>query len=95
MNNKGLRAKYGQVIIEHKGKFIPTSVGSDKYEGIFSGQRSVSMFPSTLGNIPLGYAHRPDLIANLFLNTPDAWWVICDIFEQLNSGSSFRIPASL
>ena len=95
----GDRASFGQVVINHKGKKIPTSVGSREYESMFGGSNSV--FPKTLGNIPLGYEHRPELIANLFLGTPKGWWVICernaifDVFEQLNSGDQLKLPVKL
>jgi hypothetical protein len=100
-NRKGQRASYGQVIIEHKGRKIPTSVGSRSYEGMFGGDRMLAVFARTQGNIPDGYNHRPELIANLFLNTPASWWIICernsifDVFEQLNSGDTLRIPTRL
>lgn len=92
---KGSRALAGQVFINHKGVQIPTSVGSLSYEGTLSGGLRSS------GTIPLGYAHRPDLIANLFLETPNLWWYICeqnsifDIFEQLNSGDLINLPHTL
>ena len=76
-------------MINHKGKDILTSVGSKQYEGLFCGLRATS--PRT-GIIPAGYAHRPDLISDLFLDNPDLWWMVCernvifDVFEQLKSG---------
>jgi len=97
--NKGERSGFGELLISHKGKQIPTSVGSRSYEAVFGGQ--VRDFPRTRGNIPLGYHHRPDLISNLFLGNPNSWWVVCernaifDIFEQLNSGDSIQIPIRL
>ena len=96
---KGDRAAFGQVVIAHKGKNIRTSVGSKTYESVFGGLNR--KFPQTIGNIPLGYQHRPELIANLFLNTPTGWWIICernsifDVFEQLNSGDRMIIPVAL
>jgi hypothetical protein len=96
-----MRPSFGQVIIDHKGTKIPTSVGSRGYEGLFGGENSMINFTATNGNIPEGYAHRPDLIANLYLDTADAWWVVCernaifDVFEQLKSGSAIRLPTSL
>tara|TARA_R110002033_G_scaffold164952_1_gene202532 strand:+ start:45 stop:350 length:306 start_codon:yes stop_codon:yes gene_type:complete len=95
----GDRASFGQVVISHKGKEIPTSVGNRNYESMFGGMNP--SFPKTLGNIPLGYEHRPELIANLFLNTPKGWWIICernaifDVFEQLNSGDLLKLPVKL
>ena len=93
---KGSRGLSGQVVINHKGVEIPTSVGSLSYEAM----ASTAALRSS-GTIPLGYAHRPDLIANLFLETPNLWWYICeqnsifDIFEQLNSGDVISLPSTL
>jgi len=96
---KSERATYGQVFISHKGKAIPTSVGSESYEGIFGGEQV--NFPKTMGVIPPGYEHRPELISNIFLKTPVGWWIVCernsifDVFEQLNPGDSIKIPVKL
>ena len=90
------RANFGQVQIFHKGKRMFTSVGSSKYESVYGG--SIDGLPVT-GIIPLGYDHRPDLIADLFLDTPSAWWIICetnaifDVFEQLKPGKGIRLPS--
>lgn len=95
------RLEYGYVIVHHKGTPIPTSVGSKRYEGRFSGEQSLVNFGGESGNIPIGYAHRPDLMGNLYLGSAMAWWLICernaifDIFEQLNSGDAIRLPNSL
>lgn len=100
-NRKGMRAGYGEIIVNHRGKPIPTSVGSRRYEGMFSGQKGLINRTATNGLIPNGYGHRPDLISNLFMNTPGGWWIVCernaifDVFEQLNTGDSIRIPRSL
>lgn len=92
------RDTYGYIWVLHKGKTIPTTVGSKNYEGTFGGLQSNFNFPNTIANIPIGYDHRPDLIANLWMGTPDAWWLICernnifDIFEQLNSQDRIYLP---
>jgi len=97
VTTQGSRAQQGQIFINHKGVSIPTSVGSRRYD--FRYGEEVDTFPT--GTIPLGFAHRPDLISNLFLDTPDLWWMVCennsifDIFEQLNSGDSIKLPTSL
>jgi hypothetical protein len=86
----------GAISISHKGKNITTSVGSRRYESLYSGANVGAGL--RMGNIATGYAHRPDLIANLFLGTPSQWWVICetnaifDVFEQLKSGDVIRLP---
>jgi len=91
----GSRGSFGQIKVLHKGKSIFTSVGSESYEGTFGPQ--VASIPVN-GVVPPGYAHRPDLISNLFLGSPSTWWIICetnaifDVFEQLKSGSPIRVP---
>jgi hypothetical protein len=101
VNKKSMRAGYGEINVNHRGIPIPTSVGSRRYEAMFGGQSGMINQIGTNGNIPNGYAHRPELISNLFLNTPGAWWVVCernaifDVFEQLNTGDAIRIPRSL
>lgn len=92
------RLSEGEIKIKHKGKIFHTSVGSRVYESQYSGDNNIQALGFVNGNIPSGYAHRPDLISNLFYNTPTQWWVICernsifDVFEQLDSGSVIRIP---
>jgi len=97
----GSRSSFGQIIISHKGKKIPTSVGSKEYEGLFGGEKSTILFNYDNGKIPNGYAHRPELMSNLFLGSANLWWIICernaifDVFEQLNPGDYIKIPKSL
>jgi hypothetical protein len=98
---RGDRSKAGQVFINHKGHLIPTSVGSRPYENKYSGEIAASFIPKLFGNIPFGFEHRPELISNLFLGTPNLWWVICernaifDVFEQLKAGTAIKIPGDL
>ena len=93
------RFSFGFITVTHKGRSIPTTVGSPTYEDIFGGLQSANNFPNMIGNIPAGYNNRPDLISNLFLNTPGSWWLICernnifDTFEQLKSGDRIYIPS--
>ena len=92
------RPMAGEILVKHKGKKIFTSVGSRRYEAVYCGETTTAGAGLKNGNIPSGYAHRPDLIANLFTTTPSQWWIICernaifDVFEQLNAGDAIRIP---
>jgi len=94
----GSRSEAGQIFVNHKGHSIPTSVGSLQYEVVYGGDLETKFFPRTLGGIPAGFGHRPELIANLFLDTPNLWWVICernaifDVFEELKMGDTIYIP---
>jgi hypothetical protein len=93
----GRRGRALGIAIQHRGHIIPTSVGSRGYENIYGGSNN-EIFVKKSGVIPMGYEHRPELISNLFSDTPSLWWVVCernnifDIFEQLKSGDSIRIP---
>tara|TARA_R110002020_G_scaffold16023_2_gene56833 strand:- start:192 stop:500 length:309 start_codon:yes stop_codon:yes gene_type:complete len=99
--NHGSRAKAGQILINHKGVKIPTSVGSHMYEREYGGNMELKFFPRTEGKIPFGFNHRPELISNLFLNKPSLWWLVCernsifDVFEQLNAGDPIDIPIEI
>ena len=51
-----------------------------------------------LGTVPNMFDNRPDLISNVFYDTPGYWWYIMqangitDPFEQLNPGEPINIP---
>jgi hypothetical protein len=81
--------------LTHKGKTVSTTVGS------ISHTINVAKMIGATGNkerfIPAGYAHRPDLIANLFLGGPSAWWQVMainglfDPFESLKLGDRITL----
>ena len=97
VRNTLTRAQAGEVLISHKGKSIPTSVGSTSYETQYNGDLLFDLVPRT-GSIPSGYEHRPDLIADLFYGGTKNWWKVCetnlifDVFEQLDSGDILNLP---
>ena len=55
INKKNMRAGYGEIVVEHRGIPIPTSVGSRRYEAMFSGQSGMINQTGANGNIPNGY----------------------------------------
>ena len=95
---KGTRERFGFVEIEHRGVKMRTSVGSPEYEKLFGDSSSQKDLRYANGKIAAGYEHRPDLIANLFMESPASWWVICernaifDVFEQLKPGEEIKLP---
>jgi len=86
----------GSEVINHKGKNIVTTVTSPAHENylVTLGSR----YNYDVGYIPIGYEHRPDLISNLFYDTPSLWWLILQVnnlddpFEGLNTGDRIVIP---
>jgi len=83
--------------LNHKGNKIPTTINSDGMESYLS-QLSQKNIKYEMVKIPAGYAHRPDLIANLFYGSPEFMWIllfsngILDPFQELNVGDIIFIP---
>jgi hypothetical protein len=85
--------RLGGGIVNHKGKniYIADSIALANY--LNSLQASVEV-----GIIPPGYAHRPDLISDLFYGTVTKDWMIVmfnnikDPFQQLNVGDKILLP---
>jgi hypothetical protein len=84
----------GQVGIFHKNKPTTTAVGSFGFDDISISDSS----NSDIAYVIPGYEHRPDLISDIFYDTPEYWWVILlynnidDPFEGLNVGDQIKIP---
>ena len=86
----------GVQVYNHKGRAIPSTVGSIKFDRFL---RSIDNAEYKLGMIPAGYEARPDLISNLFFGSTDSWWrVMCmnnipDPFEGIIPGYQVLLPA--
>lgn len=84
----------GNFQVVHKFKNITVSESVSVSD--FIDQLSVNGY--TVGKIPPGYEHRPDLISDLFYGTVTKDWVIVmfnkikDPFQQLNAGDEILIP---
>ena len=87
---------YGKVTHRKNGRTTTTSVGSPSFDDLLTNVSN--SFKSKIGKIPIGFEHRPDLISNLFYDTPEYWWLIllvngiADPFDQLNQGDEIIIP---
>lgn len=79
----------------HKNKTLATAVTSETYQEYLS---TIDSIPYSVGYIPPGYEHRPDLISDLFYNTTTLDWLILlfnsidDPFESLNVGDKILLP---
>lgn len=86
------RSSVGLIPLYHKGKVVLTSVGSPSYESMSNSLGGTEKF------IPAGYAHRPDLISNLFLGSSSYWWGIMELnglsdpFESLKLSDRVILP---
>jgi len=88
------RYSFGSIKMQHKNKYTTTSVGSE-YD-LFV--RTLHSRNSKRGKVPAMVAYRPDLISNIFYNSPGYWWYIMqyngitDPFEELGPGKPISIP---
>jgi hypothetical protein len=86
----------GKTNYYHKDKIVPSPVGSTTYDDFI--RRLDNQFDYTIGYVPVEAAHRPDIISNVFYNTPSYWWLILvvnnipDPFNGLNAGDQIKIP---
>jgi len=80
----------------HKNKNVISTLDSSNFELFFGSMNNITF---SVGFIPTGYEHRPDLISNLFYGTPLLDWFICyfnnikDPFNELNVGDRILIPS--
>ena len=94
--NNSSRYARGSTLITHKGNSTVTTVGSPGYSNFKTFINATSN--NSIGYVPAGYEHRPDLISNLFYGTPNLWWLILetnnieDPFESLNVGDRILFP---
>jgi len=86
--------KIGYQEVEHKNNKVVTSLNSKNFRDFIKTTKNLSF---RVGNIPPGYQHRADKIANLFYGDPTLDWLVCwsnnvsDPFQQLNIGDRIRI----
>tara|TARA_A100001391_G_C5083578_1_gene280535 strand:+ start:4617 stop:4916 length:300 start_codon:yes stop_codon:yes gene_type:complete len=85
-----------EVRVDHRNIMTNTIVNSEKFDLLLSDLEEA--FEYEIGYIPAGYAHRPDLISNLFYGTPKNWWLLMmvnginDPFEGFNESDRIFIP---
>ena len=77
-----------------KNKRVVSNLNSKEFRRSLA---SLNSLPSMVGNIPPGFEHRADKIADLFYGSASLDWIvlwtnnISDPFEQLNAGDRIRI----
>jgi len=86
----------GSSVYNHRGRDITSIVGNtqaDRYVEKLKPDQTTKP-----GIVPNEFSSRPDLIADVFLEDPDALWYIClisnkyDVFEDYLTGSRIRVP---
>ena len=86
----------GQVTFTHKKKTTTTAVGSPGFD--LTNHNLENLHSYDIAYVIPGYEHRPDLISDIFYDTPEYWWLILlhnnidDPFEGLNVGDQIKIP---
>jgi len=86
----------GSQEIIHKNKSTVVAAGTDGFD--LTSESMESYYSYDIGYVIPGYEHRPDLISDIFYDTPEYWWMILwynnidDPFEGLNVGDQIKIP---
>jgi hypothetical protein len=85
-----------EVTVQHRNVVTNTIVNSFKFDSIL--ENIEESYDYDVGYVPAGYAHRPDLISNVFYGSAKNWWLlmlvnnITDPFEGFNEGDRILIP---
>ena len=86
----------GSDLIEHRAATVLSVVASKSYNTFLTNINA--LYEYKIGFVPAGYAHRPDLISNLFFGTPAYWWLLMEVnnvtdpFEGFDVGDRILIP---
>jgi len=81
---------------KHRKATVTTILNSTQFDNIL--ENLDTAYKYSVGYIPAGFEHRPDLISDLFYGTPDKWWLlmlvnnISDPFEGFNVNDRILIP---
>ena len=86
----------GSTNVVHRNKVTTVAAGARGFDiGL---ENTEDTLAHEIAYVIPGYEHRPDLISNIFYNTPEYWWLILlynnidDPFEGLNIGDQIKIP---
>ncbi len=85
----------GVDFVRHKGKTSTTSVTNSDANAFIANLDTISVM---VGFVKNGFEHRPDLISELFYDTPTYDWLIMmlnnidDPFEGFNVGDRIFLP---
>jgi len=84
------------VKVRHRGVTVTTIVNSPLFDSILENEKR--SYNYEVGYVPAGFQHRPDLISNVFYESPENWWLlmlmnnISDPFEGFKLNERFVIP---
>ena len=85
----------GSDIVEHRNKLTRTIVTNEHANNFV---RNLDSLDYRFGIVPAVFAHRPDLLSNVFFGSPRHWWLFLvmnnepDPFEGLGIGERIKIP---
>ena len=85
-----------EVRVNHRNITTNTIVNSEKFDLLL--ENLDDAFKYDIGYVPAGYEHRPDLISNLFYDSPKNWWLLMlvnginDPFEGFKINDRILIP---
>jgi len=73
----------------HRNATVTTILHSQDFDNLIKNLEGAYTYK--VGYVPKGFEHRPDLIADLFLGTPDKWWLLMLVNNVTDPFEGFKV----
>ena len=79
----------GELVVKHRNTTVNTIVHSEGHDRLL--ENLDTSYEYEVGFVPEGYAHRPDLIANVFYGDPSMWWLLMEVNSISDPFEGFKV----
>ena len=79
----------GETVVRHKNTTVNTIVHSEGHDQLL--ENLDTSYEYEVGYVPEGYAHRPDLISNVFYGDPGKWWLLMEVNSISDPFEGFKV----
>lgn len=74
--------------VTHRNCKVRTILNTPTFDNLIKNVENAYNYE--VGYIPKGFEHRPDLISDVFTNTPDNWWLLLLINNKPDPNEAFK-----
>jgi len=79
----------GEAVVRHRNTKVNTIVHTEGHDRLI--ENIETSYEYEVGYVPDGYAHRPDLIANVFYGDPGKWWLLMEVNSISDPFEGFKV----
>jgi hypothetical protein len=79
----------GETVVRHRNNTVNTIVHSEGHDLLL--ENLDTSYEYEIGYVPEGYAHRPDLISNVFYGDPGKWWLLMEVNSISDPFEGFKV----